>query len=99
MKTFCKNTVLIVTTEGKTEKTRSKWANTGGMSNTVLIVTARLQLSSKEYCVGVGLFEPRGRTTSSIWLLMSLLELQSNKDTVKYHFALFKNKVSSEKVD
>ena len=45
----CKNTVLIVTAMGKTEKTRSKWATMGGMSNTVLIVTARLQLSSVEY--------------------------------------------------
>ena len=45
----CKNTVLIVTTMGKTEKTRSKWATMGGMSNMVLIVTARLQLSSVEY--------------------------------------------------
>ena len=45
----CKNTVLIVTAMGKTEKTRSKWATMGGMSNMVLIVTARLQLSSVEY--------------------------------------------------
>ena len=45
----CKNTVLIVTAMGKTEKTRSKWATMRGMSNKVLIVTARLQLSSIEY--------------------------------------------------
>ena len=49
----CKNTVLIVTAMGKTEKTRSKWATMGGMSNKVLIVTARLQLSSVEYYNGV----------------------------------------------
>ena len=45
----CKNTVLIVTAMGKTEKTRCKWTTMGGMSNKVLIVTARLQLSSVEY--------------------------------------------------
>ena len=44
--TFCKNTVQLVTTMEKMDK---KLINVMGMSTTCLLVTARLQLSRKEY--------------------------------------------------
>ena len=48
---FCKNPVQIITAMETCVKTRSKWSNMTGISNTVLIVTARLQLSSIEYLI------------------------------------------------